>query len=239
MVYIQTRMLVLLVLLFSGVAVPVYADHGDQVMPVSMPELHTNACALDRDLMLGSRGADVACLQHTLISEGLLTTSATGYFGNLTKAAVEAWQRTQGVPVTGYFGPLSRARLTNTSPAPEMTSMHAHEPIDVRAWQQEPRVSVVATADSLSGVNLHVVAEHFRFAPEHVNTAPVEGEGHAHVYIDGVKWGRLYGEWLHLPKETFKTAGEHQIRVTLNANDHSDLALNGVVVATSTKVVVQ
>ena len=80
-------------------------------------------------------------------------------------------------------------------------------------------LSVTAIPDAMAGVNLHVVATGFRWAPEHASNPAVDGEGHAHVYVDGTKVGRLYGEWMHLNL----AAGRHEIRVSLNGNDHEDL----------------
>ena len=77
----------------------------------------------------------------------------------------------------------------------------------------------MATPDAMAGVNLQVVATGFRWAPEHASGQAVEGEGHAHVYVDGKKVGRLYGEWMHLSLPT----GRHEVRVSLNGNDHEDL----------------
>jgi hypothetical protein len=66
-----------------------------------------------RDLTVGSQGADVSALQATLISQGHLQIAApTGYFGELTRAAVARWQAAVGItPAAGYFGPVSRARI--------------------------------------------------------------------------------------------------------------------------------
>lgn len=67
------------------------------------------------DLTIGSTGADVVALQDLLISKGYLTMPAgvaKGYFGQLTKSAVAAWQASVGLPATGYFGPLSRAKVS-------------------------------------------------------------------------------------------------------------------------------
>jgi hypothetical protein len=64
-----------------------------------------------KNLGLGSRGADVAELQKVLIKERLLATSATGYFGPITKAALMKWQAKNKLPATGYFGPMSRLAL--------------------------------------------------------------------------------------------------------------------------------
>ncbi|MES2471197.1 MAG: peptidoglycan-binding domain-containing protein [Patescibacteria group bacterium] len=66
------------------------------------------------DLTVGSTGASVTALQDLLISKGFLTIpagTAKGYFGQLTKSAVAAWQASVGLPATGYFGPLSRAKV--------------------------------------------------------------------------------------------------------------------------------
>lgn len=69
------------------------------------------ACTFTRALTVGARGDDVTCLQEYLASSGHLSVSATGYFGNLTKAAVAAWQADNGVsPAVGYFGSISRAK---------------------------------------------------------------------------------------------------------------------------------
>jgi hypothetical protein len=49
-------------------------------------------------------------------------------------------------------------------------------------------------------------------------------EGHAHIYINGVK-NRVYSEWYHVEDEEL-TQPINQIRATLNANDHSEYAVN-------------
>lgn len=70
-------------------------------------------CTFTKNLNIGSRGDDVKCLQTYLTGAGHYTYSggATGYFGSVTKAAVAAWQKAQGVtPAVGYFGSLSRAK---------------------------------------------------------------------------------------------------------------------------------
>src|SRR3569832_30254 len=55
-----------------------------------------------RGLGVGSHGADVASLQRYLIASGMLSSdAATGYFGSLTEAAVQAWQRAHGIVSSG------------------------------------------------------------------------------------------------------------------------------------------
>lgn len=78
--------------------------------------------AIIRNLIFGVTGNDVVDLQEFLIEKGLLEAgNATGFFGKLTEAAVQAWQKamnivTQGDPVANGFGavgPLTRAALLN------------------------------------------------------------------------------------------------------------------------------
>ena len=64
----------------------------------------------------------------------------------------------------------------------------------------------------------------FTFAPEKVNTTHVPGEGHAHLYVDGVKLRRVYGPWAHVEG---LSSGMHEISVTLNANTHEEYAVDG------------
>ena len=73
------------------------------------------ACTFTRSLTIGTKGADVICLQNYLTGTGHFNYSggSTGYFGSITRAAVAAWQAANGVaPAVGYFGPISQARYT-------------------------------------------------------------------------------------------------------------------------------
>lgn len=74
-----------------------------------------------RDLKLRSRlSPDVLELQKKLIERGLLAQdSATGYFGQMTFAAVVRYQQSVGVQATGYVGPATRFAL-NGSAAPRV-----------------------------------------------------------------------------------------------------------------------
>lgn len=94
-------------------------------------------------------------------------------------------------------------------------------------------VSLEAIEDSRSGYNLRLTTENFTFAPEHAGGEHVPGEGHAHVYVDGEKLGRIYGEWFHLDN---LEPGAHDIRVTLNANTHADYATKNETIAASVRV---
>lgn len=85
-----------------------------------------------------------------------------------------------------------------------------------------PTLSVLVSEDPMAGYNLHIMTENFTFSPGNASQDHVDGEGHAHVYINGVKLGRFYGPWVHLDH---LPEGEVTVEVTLNANDHRALAV--------------
>jgi hypothetical protein len=60
-----------------------------------------------RDLQKGYTGADVRALQLYLTSKGYPLPN-TGYFGPLTFAALQKFQKKNNLPSTGYFGPKTR-----------------------------------------------------------------------------------------------------------------------------------
>ena len=65
-----------------------------------------------KNLLVGSRGADVTALQQYLVESGYpIAAGVTGYFGGQTRAAVIAYQRANGLPATGYVGNLTLALL--------------------------------------------------------------------------------------------------------------------------------
>ena len=55
-----------------------------------------------------------------------------------------------------------------------------------------------------------------------------------HLYIDGEKVSRLYGEWHHIGP---LAPGEHEVRVELSANDHSAMAVDGDIIDATAVIV--
>jgi len=98
-----------------------------------------------------------------------------------------------------------------------------------------PAVDFDIEADEHGGWNIHINADGFEFTPADVNGAAVGGHGHAHVYVDGTKFSRVYSEWFYLPASAMPE-GEHTVMITLNADDHSAWAVDGEAVTAAATV---
>jgi len=81
--------------------------------PTANAQTASANASFQRDLTIGSTGADVIALQNWLITKGFgIPAGATGYFGGQTQAALARYQASVGIaPAAGYFGPLTRARV--------------------------------------------------------------------------------------------------------------------------------
>lgn len=132
----------------------------------------------------------------------------------------------------GYAFPFSKGMDTShLEQAPdhnkmESDSMHntthmSHTTTEVDRTKPIPTLKLEVLKDTKDGYNVHLVTTNYTWSPLHVNQSVVQGEGHAHIYINDLKLARVYGEWFHVPSDKLKS-GENTIHVTLNANDHSE-----------------
>ena len=115
---------------------------------------------------------------------------------------------------------------------------HTHASDEAVAAPAGMGVSIHVEPDSHStgGFNVRIDTSGFAFAPDSVNGDHVAGEGHAHIYVDGVKIARVYGPWFFLGG---LSPGEHEVRVTLTANTHQPYERDGEPLAASVMVTVQ
>ena len=113
---------------------------------------------------------------------------------------------------------------------------HAGHGMMVDAGSPAPTIMLNVLPDGPQSRNMHIMTQHFVFSAQNVNGAHVQGEGHAHVYVNGVKQPRAYSPYVHLdalPK------GTHDVRVTLNANDHGHLAIDGAPIMAETQITIE
>ena len=128
--------------------------------------------------------------------------------------------------VVGFLGGLLVGKHMSADTVKKDAHAHMHENlVEVPEGAVAPTVDAIIHTDPKGGYNVQILTENFRFAPENASTAHVFGEGHAHIYVDGVKINRVYGEWYHLA--SLGDAGDHEIHVELSTNDHGTYALNG------------
>jgi hypothetical protein len=102
--------------------------------------------------------------------------------------------------------------------------MHSHgEALVLPADDSAPSLDIRLLPDPVAGWNLNILTTQFHFAPENAGREHVPGQGHAHVYVNGIKIARVYGNWFHLDA---LPPGRAEIEVTLTANDHRALVVN-------------
>ena len=112
-----------------------------------------------------------------------------------------------------------------TVEAPEPPSGHGHM-AGFEADAPFPTVALTVTEDPKSGWNVQIETTDYTFAPDKASTMETtSGEGHAHLYVDGRKVTRMYGEWFHVDEDL--APGDHEFRVELSANDHSPYLADG------------
>lgn len=90
----------------NGICMPVYVD-------VTMAAAPSSASQYDFTTLLtyGSTGDAVTALQEQLTKDGIYTGPVTGYYGDLTTAAVKTFQSDHGISSVGYVGPATRTAL--------------------------------------------------------------------------------------------------------------------------------
>lgn len=121
-----------------------------------------------------------------------------------------------------------------TASRPQETA-HEHPMRPVAAGAAVPTVTHLVFPDAIDGYNIQILTENFTFTPAAINREAAQNKGHAHLYVNGRKYSRIYGPWAHLPGSAL-VPGANVVSVSLNANDHSEWSVGGVPI-TSTVIV--
>lgn len=109
----------------------------------------------------------------------------------------------------------------------------SHDHSFLSEWEgAAPEVTLHLWPDGPGAVNIRLDAPGFTFTPEAVNGENAPNGGHAHLYVNGEKVARMYGPYAQVTG----VAPGTEIRVTLNANDHSEWAAEGVPLAATITV---
>ena len=86
----------------------------------------------------------------------------------------------------------------------------------VSEYETAPTVTLEAEAFD-GGWLIRIATTDFTFDPDAVDAAHVPGAGHAHMYLNGLKLGRVFGGEYRIGT---LPPGTHSLRVALNTNDH-------------------
>ncbi|ELS01241.1 hypothetical protein Xen7305DRAFT_00009440 [Xenococcus sp. PCC 7305] len=106
----------------------------------------------------------------------------------------------------------------------ESTDMHHHGIVVIDEGQPVPNVDLVVYEDTVKGWNLEIKLENFQLTPQDVNSENKLNQGHAHLFVNGNKVTRLYGNWYYLDN---LPTGSNEVKVSLNANSHESLMHQG------------
>jgi len=113
---------------------------------------------------------------------------------------------------------------------------HSHGDAGQVAWAGDaPQMAIEVVEDPKSGYNALITVDGMTLSAANVNGDNVDGEGHLHLYVNGQKVGRLYGDATHIP---VLPVGEVEITVGAFANDHSAYVIDGEPIEASTSIMV-
>lgn len=104
----------------------------------------------------------------------------------------------------------------------------------VGAEEPAPAIALQTQPDG-DGWTVSITSTEFTFSKDLMGLYHVPGMGHGHLYVGGAKLGRLFAPTARigaLPK------GRHEVRVTLNTNDHRAYVVNGAPVTASAFIIV-
>ena len=106
--------------------------------PLTQNKLYSST-AKSLILKVGSSGEAVQTLQLQLKKLGYFSGTGTGYYGSVTRAAVIAFQRANGLSADGIAGPATRKKAfsNNTASAPNIASTSAAAIADIALKQMD------------------------------------------------------------------------------------------------------
>ena len=99
-----------------------------------------------------------------------------------------------------------------------------HKTIMIQEGQAVPGIDLIVHQDAIKGWNLEIKLANFAFTPENVNQENQLNKGHAHLYINGKKITRIYGNWYYLAE---LPSGSNEVKIALNTNAHEALMYQG------------
>ena len=118
------------------------------------------------------------------------------------------------------------ADALQSSASATTVEIHQHKSKDIGQGTLVPKIELRVFRDVMDGVNVHIeVANYVLNAPD-LSTKSISSEegilqGHAHVFVNGTKRQRLYGNDIHIPQSWLKD-GVYQVAISLNSHQHEN-----------------
>ena len=198
------------------------------------------------DLVIAAASPEAAAMVHAPDSEGYPPLPAgAGYSFAMDGAHIVladlVGEAAEGrlIPLTLTFVLAGEVKLKAKVKGPTMEGMQ-HGGMDHGAMHMvpvdapEPALSIVAMADE-DGWRIPVMTQNFTFSRDAADGPHEEGVGHGHLFVGGMKIGRVYGDVAAIGA---LPPGQHLVRVSLNTNDHRAYAVGGAPVTATATIVV-
>ncbi len=120
------------------------------------------------------------------------------------------------------------ARILHPEATGGATAMD-HSPANSIEISPSPTITLVQEPDvSADGFFVQISVKNFEFVIVQDSAPHVDGQGHAHIHLNGVKLGRLYEDSFEVGS---LTPGDYVLTVALNSNDHRPYMSNGTPIA--------
>ena len=123
------------------------------------------------------------------------------------------------------------------SQAAGLKSSYNKKYIEIPKTASRPGIGLSIQKDNFGGLDLYVVVENFMMGPP-TKTWPRQKrvvQGHAQLYINGVKVSRIYSPWFHI-KSNYLSNNINDILVILNDHYHNHWILDGKVIQAKLQV---
>lgn len=133
----------------------------------------------------------------------------------MLRADPERFEQGAMIPLSLSFADGSEAttRVLNTGP-----STMQHGVANGVSVTPAPTLTLsIPDGPKAEGFTLKLQVENFSFVQTTEDIPHVPNEGHAHVYLNGLKLGRLYGTSFQI---SALSPGAYEVSVSLNTNDH-------------------
>lgn len=105
--------------------------------------------------------------------------------------------------------------------------IHQHSALEIPADMPTPAIEMQVERDPMDGLNILIKMQNYLMnSPLDEITEAGILQGHAHVFVNGKKVQRLYGNAIHIPADWLKK-GINQIAISLNSHQHENWTKDG------------